>query len=152
MTTTRIPGCTVIRDSADFQALTNLSLQNPCLCIPTVLHLTYFSAVFHLLVTVNQNIHYLMIKLINTDSFSYFIKLVCFAPDSFHVCLRIHLHLLVSGFQQCSIPCVWVLQLKQVLNMCCVTGLFLNRSETLPPNLTRVLRNVEITQIIRKVF
>lgn len=30
----------------------------------------------------------------------YFIKLVCFAPDLIHICLRIHLYLLVRGFEK----------------------------------------------------
>jgi len=57
---------------------------------------------FHLLVTVNPNVHYPMIKLINTHSLSSFIKLACFAPDLFHVSLRIHLPLQVSGFSKRS--------------------------------------------------
>lgn len=112
----QIFGFRIICYSTRFQTLTTHSLQDSCLCSPVALHLT-FSARLHLLVTVNQNVHYLMN--INIDSAS-------LASLNWSGLLLIY-SMSAWGFTCISwsqalgivVSLVWVLQLGYVLSTCC---------------------------------
>lgn len=139
----QIFGSRIICYPTRFQTLTTHSRQDSCLCTPVALHLI-FSARLHLLVTVNQNVHYLMN--INIDSAS--LASLSWSGLFLIYSMSAWDFTCISWFQALGIvvSLVWALQLGCVLSTC--SNLSLNRiSNYTPTKLFEQRLRISVSQV-----